>query len=405
MRAPLDGGARARVEAGLARSGLAIPWWVAVTATGSGAMFGIVAAAQRISLLPPPVVGLAGLLMIPSLLVFAATGQIMQPWLKSIAVLVAAAILLTHPVVPDFAPVPMFVLTAEIAVTARPALSLTVAGVSIAMLTAASIWTGLIGTPVYAVAVLLGLAGGSVVRWYVRALHAERGHQDAAREQAILAERQRIAREVHDVVAHSLSITLLHLTGARRALQQDRDVDEAIDGLTEAERVGRAAMADIRRAVGLLNNSSSGTRPLPGVDDIAALVEHTRAAGLDVRYEQHGDLTVVGASAGLGLYRIAQESLANIAKHAPDATARVRLCAEPAGTRLTVHNSLPPAAPSPSASGSGLTGMSARATQLGADFRAGPNGEDWVVDVTVPSAQPFPAAPPDPAAAPDQVVS
>ncbi|ONF61744.1 sensor histidine kinase, partial [Amycolatopsis keratiniphila] len=120
-------------------------------------------------------------------------------------------------------------------------------------------------------------------------------------------ERQRIAREVHDVVGHSLSITLLHLTGARHALQQDRDVDEAIEALTEAEQVGRAAMADIRRTVGLLADSPSGSAPLPGVEDIATLVERTRSAGLAVRYTQEGDLGRVGASEGLGLYRIVQE--------------------------------------------------------------------------------------------------
>src|SRR5260370_23167810 len=98
---------------------------------------------------------------------------------------------------------------------------------------------------------------------------------------AILRARQRIAREVHDVVAHSLSITLLHLTGARRSLQEDRDVDEAVDALTEAERVGRTAMAEIRGTVGLLPRSPSGTRPLPGVYDLAGLLERTPAAGLD----------------------------------------------------------------------------------------------------------------------------
>jgi signal transduction histidine kinase len=234
------------------------------------------------------------------------------------------------------------------------------------------------------VAVLLGYTAGSVLRWYVRALDAELGKQDAVREQAVLAERQRIAREVHDVVAHSLSITLLHLTGARRALQQDRDVDEAIDGLTEAERVGRAAMADIRRAVGLLARAPAGTKPLPGADDIAGLVERTRAAGVDVRYEQQGEPATVGASTGLGLYRIAQESLANIAKHAPDATARIHLCVDQDSTRLTVRNGLPSTASDPVSGGAGLPGMRERAAQLGAELSAGPLGGQWVVEITVP---------------------
>jgi signal transduction histidine kinase len=379
---------RERLEASLARTGLALPWWVAACAAGVGVLFALAAIAQRGALLSPALIVLTCLLTLASPLVYAVTGEIAPPWTKAIAVLAAVAILLTDPVIPDFAPVLLVVLAAELAVTARPGLAFTVAGVSIGMLGAATAWAGLIGLPVYVGAVLLGLIGGLMLRWYVRALSAERGARQAEREQAILAERQRIAREVHDVVAHSLSITLLHLTGARRALQQDRDVDEAVDALTEAERVGRTAMADIRRTVGLLARESAGTRPLPGIDDIAALVESTCAAGLDVRYEQHGDLTAVGATAGLGLYRIAQESLANIAKHAPDAIAQVRLRVDPAGTSLTVHNTLPSPMEHPLAIGSGLPGMSARAAQLGAELRAGPGGDHWVVEVTVPGTGP-----------------
>jgi signal transduction histidine kinase len=397
-------GFRTRLEGSLADAGLAIPWWVATCATGSDAVFALVAAAQRIAALPPALIALAALLAVMSALVYAITGELVPPWLKSIAVLAAVAILLTHPVVPDFAPVTLVVLAAEVAVTSRFALAITVTGVGIAELGVAAVWTGLVGFPVYVAAVLLGLAGGYMLRWYVRTLDAERRGRDAVREQAILAERQRIAREVHDVVAHSLSITLLHLTGARRALQQDRDVDEAADALTEAETVGRAAMADIRRTVGLLAHAPLGTRPLPGIDDIAELVERNRAAGLAVRYEQHGDLAAVSDTAGLGLYRIAQESLANIAKHAPDATARIQLRIGPAGTRLTVRNGLPATAPNPTTSGSGLMGMSARATQLGAELCAGPDGDNWVVDVTVPSAYPATPGPTAPTSGPARPV-
>jgi signal transduction histidine kinase len=377
---------RARLEASLARSGLTLPWWVPVGAA-VGIVFAIVALAQRGALLPPTPLALTGLLEAASILVWAVTGEIAPPWLKSSTIIAAVAIQLTHPVVPDFAPIVLVFLTAEMAAIARPRLSVVVAGVSIAVLGWAGIWSGLVGYPVYIVAVLLGYTAGCVLRWYVRALDAERGKQDAVREQAVLAERQRIAREVHDVVAHSLSITLLHLTGARRALQQDRDVDEAVDGLTEAERVGRVAMADIRRAVGLLARTPAGTRPLPGADDIAGLVERTRAAGVDVHYEQQGEPSTVGASAGLGLYRIAQESLANIAKHAPDATARIHLHVDQESTRLIVRNGLPATCSDAASGGAGLPGMRERAAQLGADLSAGPLGGQWVVDITVPCPQ------------------
>ena len=80
--------------------------------------------------------------------------------------------------------------------------------------------------------------------------------QAALAEHAAADERRRIAREVHDVIAHSLSVTLLHVTAARRGLQQDRDVDDAVGALEDAERLGRQAMADIRRTVGLLDSLS-----------------------------------------------------------------------------------------------------------------------------------------------------
>ena len=377
-------GVRARLETSLGRAGIALPWWVPVAVTAFGVVLAVAAVAQRGALVPPAPIALAGLLAVVTALGWAVTGVIAPPWLKALTVLAAVAILLARPVVPDFAPVVLVVLAAETAAIARPAVAFAVAAASVATLSVAAARVGLVGFPVYVAAVLLGLAAGFMLRWYVRALDAERAARDAVRDQAVLAERQRIAREVHDVVAHSLSITLLHLTGTRHALQQDRDVEEALEGLAEAERVGRTAMADIRRTVGVLAEASAGTRPLPGARDIPALVERTRAAGLAVRYEQEGDLAAVPDLAGLGLYRIAQESLANIAKHGGGAPARMRLDVGPAEARLVVRNRLP-AGGVPGTGGSGLKGMSARAGQLGAELTAGPEGADWVVAVGVPA--------------------
>lgn len=393
-------GFRARLEASLAHKGMTVPWWVPAYTTVASVVVALIAVGQRGAPLPSIPIALGGLLAIAPLVVWAIRGTMLPSWLEAILVFGAVTILLTKAATPDFAPFLMVVLAGELAAICPPALAIAFSCVSIVELVVADVLGRLEGSPLYVVGLLLGLSVGVTIRWYIRALDAERGQRDVAREQAMLAERQRIAREVHDVVAHSLAITLLHLTGARRVLQQDHDVDEAAEALIEAERVGRAAMADIRRTVGLLAGSPSGTQPLPGIDDIAGLVERTRAAGLDVRYEQRGDLSAVGAADGLGLYRIAQESLANIVKHAPNVAAEVRLHAGTTGTRLTVRNSLPSAAPGPAANGSGLAGMSARAVQLGATFRVGPNGEHWVVDVTLPSGSPDAADPHAPAACP-----
>ncbi len=379
---------RARVQVSLTRAGLTLPWWGALCASAVSFVFTAVALVQRDALLPPEPIALAGLLVIAPSVIWTITHWIM-PWVRMTALIVAASVLLLEPVLPDFAPLLLLVAATEAASVLRTKTGITIVTVAGELvLVVAGIWGGLVGGPVYMVAILLGLSGGLMVRWYTRVLDAERVNRDASRDKALLAERQRIAREVHDVVGHSLSITLLHLTGARRALQQDRDVDEAIEALTEAEQVGRAAMADIRRTVGLLADTPSGSTPLPGVEDIATLVERTRVAGLAVRYTQEGDLGRVGASDGLGLYRIVQESLVNVVKHAPGATAEVRLNAGRSGAKLIVSNTLPATVRRSSEDGSGLAGMAVRAAQLGADLSAGPSGKQWVVEVTVPGVKP-----------------
>jgi signal transduction histidine kinase len=237
---------------------------------------------------------------------------------------------------------------------------------------------------------------GGMLRALMRALAAERAARAKERQRATLAERQRIAREIHDLVAHSLSVTLLHITGARHALRDidddaDLDVADVDAALADAEQVGRRAMADIRQTVSALTDGPTDTQALPGAADIRGLVAQMELAGLDVEYAEDGDPKMLAAGAGLGLYRIAQESLSNIAKHAPDATAQVRFSVSPRRARLTVRNVLPRGtgaiAVASDDRGSGLAGMHARADQLGATVVAGPEDADWVVDVRVPLEQ------------------
>lgn len=382
MPAPLFVRFRTRLEDSLVRFGLTLPWWIPAAANWVAALMGLIAIAERHAAQPWWWLTAAGLLLVSTAIYWGITAEIVPQWGKALTVLGTTAMLLVRPVFPDFTPMLLVVLAAEMAVTTPPAVACAIAAAAIGLLVVAGIWFGLVGTPLFAMAVLFGLFAGFILLWYIRVLDAERNTQQAVRDQALLAERQRIAREVHDVVAHSLSITLLHLTGARRALQQDRDVDEAVAALTEAEQMGRSAMADVRRTVALLNETSAGTRPLPGAADIAELVDRTRAAGLDVRYVPEGEFTQVGAAAGLGLYRIAQESLANIVKHAPASRAELTLRIDADAARLTVRNDLPAGAAR--GVGAGLPGMSARAAQLGAELRVGPERTHWLVEVLVP---------------------
>jgi len=243
---------------------------------------------------------------------------------------------------------------------------------------------------------LLFVSGGWLIGYLMRTqrllLAAQIDAQEALAEHAAADERRRIAREVHDVIAHSLSVTLLHVTGARRALQQDRDVDDAVEALEQAEQLGRQAMADIRRTVGLLDTGPKKTSqiaPEPGIDDIGVLVQDFARAGLAVTLHNDGPTSRVSAAVGLALYRITQESLANIAKHAPDSRSSVVLEISAASARLTVSNQLPapvPAAESSEGSpeGRGLRGMRQRVELLGGAIDAGPCRDGWSVNAEIP---------------------
>jgi len=213
---------------------------------------------------------------------------------------------------------------------------------------------------------------------------------DLAR-QAQASERRRIAREIHDVAAHTLSVTMLQLTGVRLLLQRTGGDARAVEALAEAERLGRQGLDDVRRTVGLLGDgpAEAASAPLPGGGDVERLVAEYHAVGLDVVLESRGDRTRLPAAAGLALYRIAQEALANVAKHAPGALVKIQLDID-RRVRLRVHNTAGrPGAPiirSEGGSGLGLIGMRERAELLGGSVVAGPDGGGWVVDCSLPLA-------------------
>jgi signal transduction histidine kinase len=391
---------RARIEDNIAAHGLAYPWWVPLVSTLGQIACVLVALALRDSLWPPEPIALTVVLVLWPSATQLIAGRLVAWWLEGLSIGGAAVWLLTDAVTGtgtiDTAPALLALLTAE--VVAREGVRL---GTAIGLLSMATIGvvagtTSLIGGPVHLLDVLLGFVIGGMLRSQMRALTAERAARAGERERATLAERQRIAREIHDLVAHSLSVTLLHITGARHALRDvdddagtGFDVAEVDAALADAEQVGRRAMADIRQTVSTLTDGPAGTRPLPGAADIGDLVAQMELAGLAVEYAEDGNPRLLAPAVGLGLYRIAQESLANIAKHAPTATARVRFSVSPRRARLTVRNTLPAGAGGSVADhgGSGLDGIRARAAQLEASVVAGPEEADWVVDVRLPLHQ------------------
>ena len=387
--------ARARIEDSVERYGLAYPWWVPIVSL-SGQLVCVLAALGLRDALWSPLALTLVLVAAPA--VVHVGMQVWTPWWAETAVVLGAgAWLLAHPVsgtgTVDTAPALLALFTAEMVGREGVRTGALVGVLSLATIAGFAGTTGLVGGPVHLIDVVLGFAIGCIVRAQMRALAAERAARAGERERATLAERQRIAREIHDLVAHSLSVTLLHITGARHALRDAEDptgveVAEVDAALADAEQVGRQAMADIRQTVSTLTDGPSATRALPGAADIRGLVTQMEAAGLRVEYAEDGDPGMLAAATGLGLYRIAQESLANIAKHAAGSTARVRFSVKPRQARLTVRNTLP-AGPAASGDrhGSGLDGIRARADQLGAVVVAGPEGSDWLVDVRLPLHQ------------------
>ena len=209
---------------------------------------------------------------------------------------------------------------------------------------------------------------------------------------AAAAERARIARELHDVVAHNLTVMIALADGASYTLREAPD--EAQTVLTTASSMGRRALAEMRRLLGVLREEGDGASPdrdpQPGVARIDGLVEQVRAAGLPVSYRVSPTARTLPDGIQLALYRIVQESLTNTLKHAgPSATAEVEVVATDHDVRvLVVDTGIPPApaAGAPNGNGgSGLRGMRERAAVYSGAVQAGPRPEGgWQVEAQLP---------------------
>jgi signal transduction histidine kinase len=207
--------------------------------------------------------------------------------------------------------------------------------------------------------------------------------KEALVDQAVGEERRRMARELHDVAGHTLAAMVLHVTGARHVLR--RDIDEAERALEEAEAVGRSSLDQIRAVVAALRTHERGTDPsLAGSEDLSALAEEYRRAGLIITSTV--DAAGLDGPVGAGVYRIAREALANVARHAPRNPVELVLAADEGRVRLVVEDRGRPAAASdPKAGRFGLIGMRERALALGGELDAGPTAEGWRVELRLPA--------------------
>lgn len=236
-------------------------------------------------------------------------------------------------------------------------------------------------------------ASGSLFAWFTgRLLRRERQlvndltqARDMLHDAAGASERQRIAREVHDVVGHSLTVVLLNVVGARRVLTTDPAAAAA--ALDRAEQVGRASVENVRAVVGLLRDPSDDGRepPMPIAADISSLVDTAIEAGLPIDVEVDGDLGAVDVYAGLAAFRLVQEAISNVEHHAPLSDVVIRLVASADRLRVSVRNGPARRASIPSSGGgTGLLGMRERVAALGGTMSAGPHGQGWLVEATIP---------------------
>jgi len=238
------------------------------------------------------------------------------------------------------------------------------------------------------------LATGTLFSWFIgRMLRRERAlvaalvdAQGRLQGAAAAAERHRIARDVHDVVGHSLTVVLLNVMGARRVLI--RDPAAAAEALDRAERMGRDSLDSVRAVVGLLRtpaDDGAAGPPAPGAADIASLARAAADAGLPVRVEVEGDLEAVDASVGLAAFRLVQEAMTNVEHHAPAAEVAIGVVNH--GDRLAVRVRNGPSRQHREASrggGTGLAGMRERLSALGGTMSAGSDGDGWLVEASIP---------------------
>ena len=269
------------------------------------------------------------------------------------------------------------------------------------------------------------IVGDAVHRWTRRAddsgerLRQAQAEHEAATRRALELERARIASELHDVVTHNVSMMVVMAGAARRVLSADPA--EATKGLRAVESSGRTAMTELRHLLGLLSPPSGAAdaggpagppsapldagssprgapdlAPQPGLDELREMVDRVVTAGLPVELHITGTPRDLPPGLGLAVFRVVQEALTNVIKHAGKPQTEVRLSYEPAALVVEVADNgrpIPAAVPAPGASGvsvprgagMGLLGLRERVALYGGEFAAGPRpGGGWLVKARMP---------------------
>jgi signal transduction histidine kinase len=239
--------------------------------------------------------------------------------------------------------------------------------------------------------VMMGLA--AVMCSYVVGLVVRERRAFAARDaerlaqQAVTEERLRIARELHDVVAHSVGLIAVKASVANHVIASRPQ--EARDALSVIEDASRDAMTEMRQLLGVLRSAEApDLGPAPGLDGLAELAERARLGGVEVRLRV-GDLSRVPPGVGLSVYRIVQEALTNVVKHAAPAASQVTVDDDGGCVRVEVLDDGPGRRTLPGAgTGHGLIGMRERVTMYGGTFEAGPGPRGFRVAALLPYGGP-----------------
>jgi signal transduction histidine kinase len=225
-------------------------------------------------------------------------------------------------------------------------------------------------------------------------LERERAHQEVARREVLTAERVRIARELHDIVAHSVSVMVIQLGAARLGLRAGSEAAEP--PLLAAEDVGRQALAELRRLLGVLRAEADSqvvvteitpSPPQPGLHLIPALIDTARATGVDVRLDTVGTPVELSLGLNVTVYRIVQEGLTNVLKHARATHVDIRLAFEATHLDITLTNDGDGARDGSGGDGHGLIGIRERAALFGGTTRAGARRTGgWELQARLPLA-------------------
>lgn len=248
-------------------------------------------------------------------------------------------------------------------------------------------------TAVGAVLAAIPLLAGAYVRSRrsSRVELAEQAKQHEG-ERALLEERQRIAREMHDIVAHHMSVIAIQAEAGPRKIASPPP--ELVESFRDIRASALDGLSELRRLLGVLRTGTPDTTPQPGLGQLSGLLDSARNAGVPVNLSVSGAPRPLPQGMDLSAYRIMQEALSNAMRHAPGSTVRVEVAYFPSSVVIKVQNDVSPAAPasngngSVAAAGHGIIGMRERAAMLGGQLEAGPTDEGgFLVTAVLPDAK------------------